>query len=52
MISHKNKSGRGGFLPESNDPSTGLIPLEKVRWSEIGVRFPNPLFLLNLIIEK
>jgi len=30
----------GGFLPESNDSSIGLIPLRKNCWLEIGVRFP------------
>ena len=48
MRNKENNSGRGGFLPESNDLSIGLIPLRKNCWLEIGVRLPPPLFLLKL----
>ena len=48
MRNKENNSGRGGFLPESNDLSIGLIPLRKNRWLEMRVRLLNPLILIDL----
>ena len=42
LYNRKLRGGLGGFLPESNDLTIGLIPLRKNRWSEMRVRLPNP----------
>ena len=39
------QKGRGGILPESNEPSTGLIPLVTDRWLDLGVDSLTSCFL-------